>query len=479
MKYVASILGVTLITILLTGIILRSTPQITRISDATISVRVEDGAGAPLPRARVQVFDESASEVLVTAFTDSTGIASVIVPTGVTVEDPVSPQTFSIDAAYPNPVGSAGDRRLTIAYSAPISYTTKPRVEVFDILGRRVGPSSSLSSGVYLYRLDFGEGRISETRTVVVTESGPADIRLVRNDRSLGKRTTASNAKAQGLLASFVIESDKPGYVTASRPVETGAEDVNITLQMGVADRPEAAFAVSGTLEAGTLVSFDGTSSSDPAGADLQYSWDFGNGKRGGGQRVTHTYLAAGSYDVTLVASGSFGATDTTRQTIVIAAGPQPISVTGKVSGIVLDQLDNPLPGVAVTVVGDTLSAASEASGNVSLDGIAVGVPVFLRLEKQGYSSQQVKILLESDTTTANFRAALIERNTPLRISNVEDGAAVAGADGARLEIPYDGLIDENGSRVTGDVVVSLTPVDVVEQTAAFPGRFEAVNQDG
>ncbi len=479
MKYVGSILAVTLLTILLVGAILRSSPQILRLSDSTISVLVEDETGGPLPRARVQVLDESASETLVTTFTDSAGVASIVVPSGVATEDPAPPQSFTVNAAYPNPMGSAGQRRLSITYSAPISYAHKPQVEVFDILGRRVSVSRSISSGVYLYRLDFGDGRISKTRTIVVTESGPVEVRLVRSDHSIAKRTNVSMAKTQGLRANFVIESEKPGYVTASRLVETGTEDVNLTLQMLSADLPEAVFAVSGTLESGSLVTFDGGPSSDPSGAALQYSWDFGNGKRAGGQRVTHTYLAAGSYNVALVVSGSFGATDTTRQTIEIESGPQPVSLAGRVSGTVLDQLGNPLSDVTVSVVGDTITSVTGRDGIASLDGVGVGIPVFLRLERNGFSSQQVSVFLESDTTEANFRAALIERNTPLRIDNVENGASVSGADGARLEIPYDGLIDENGRRVTGAVAVNLTPVDVVEQTAAFPGRFEAVNQDG
>ena len=48
-------------------------------------------------------------------------------------------------------------------------------------------------------------------------------------------------------------------------------------------------------------LSFDGTGSSDPDLDPLTYAWDFGDGNNGTGDTPTHTYLAGGSYSVTLV----------------------------------------------------------------------------------------------------------------------------------------------------------------------------------
>ncbi len=47
-------------------------------------------------------------------------------------------------------------------------------------------------------------------------------------------------------------------------------------------------------------VYFDASSSTDPDGSIVQYLWDFGDGKGGGGKTVTHTYSAGGTYPVTL-----------------------------------------------------------------------------------------------------------------------------------------------------------------------------------
>jgi hypothetical protein len=47
-------------------------------------------------------------------------------------------------------------------------------------------------------------------------------------------------------------------------------------------------------------ISFDGTGSSDPDGDPLTYAWDFGDGNTGAGATPTHSYAAAGTYNVCL-----------------------------------------------------------------------------------------------------------------------------------------------------------------------------------
>jgi len=55
-------------------------------------------------------------------------------------------------------------------------------------------------------------------------------------------------------------------------------------------------------------VTFDASSSSDPDGDPLRFSWDFGDGAVGQGKLVQHTYSKAGEYVVILTVSDPSGA---------------------------------------------------------------------------------------------------------------------------------------------------------------------------
>ncbi len=67
--------------------------------------------------------------------------------------------------------------------------------------------------------------------------------------------------------------------------------------------------------EEGGPISFDGTASTDPAGAGLDYHWTFGDGVTATGPAPSHTYADDGSYTVTLTVTDDNGATATAQST--------------------------------------------------------------------------------------------------------------------------------------------------------------------
>ncbi len=94
-----------------------------------------------------------------------------------------------------------------------------------------------------------------------------------------------------------------------------------------VAPAPQAPVASAGgpyTGTAGTAVAFSGSSSTDPKGEALTYSWTFGDGSTGSGVAPTHIYTAAGSYSVTLKVTNTDTLSATATATATIAAGPVP-----------------------------------------------------------------------------------------------------------------------------------------------------------
>jgi PKD repeat protein len=74
-------------------------------------------------------------------------------------------------------------------------------------------------------------------------------------------------------------------------------------------------------------ITFDASSCQDPDGTIASYSWDFGDGGRGGGAIVTHTYTNSGTYMVSLVVRDNLGSSAVKTQSIEILRLSQPLNI--------------------------------------------------------------------------------------------------------------------------------------------------------
>jgi len=112
----------------------------------------------------------------------------------------------------------------------------------------------------------------------------------------------------------------------SASPANSGKATKTIQLQDRI---PIASFTfTSGTILTSASVSFNGTTSYDPDGTVVGYSWDFGDGSTGSGAIAIHSYSFAGTYFVKLNVTDNSGSTNVSTQTVTITDRPPTIALT-------------------------------------------------------------------------------------------------------------------------------------------------------
>ena len=167
------------------------------------------------------------------------------------------------------------------------------------------GAASSDTDGeVVHYSWDFGDGTQASGALVshIFMHSGSYVAHLIVTDDSGASNTTAVNVSVQNRL-------------------------------------PEAALVGGNASQfAGDPLLFDGSRSTDSDGRIVQYSWDFGDGKKENGSLLSHVYDLPGTYDVKLTVTDDSGGSTTANMTVVIIKKavpdkPKPTPAKGFIPG--------------------------------------------------------------------------------------------------------------------------------------------------
>jgi large repetitive protein len=135
----------------------------------------------------------------------------------------------------------------------------------------------------------------------------------------------------QGVEVSRRFEN--PGIYTVKLTVtdDSGAVNASASAETRVAiNHAPVAHAGDNIETNATTISFDGSNSVDADGDPLTYAWDFGDGNKASGARVTHTYKEGGNYTVQLVVDDGKGLHNSTNRTsIAVRIDRPPVAVAG------------------------------------------------------------------------------------------------------------------------------------------------------
>ncbi|MBD3343767.1 MAG: PKD domain-containing protein, partial [Chitinivibrionales bacterium] len=170
----------------------------------------------------------------------------------------------------------------------------------------------------------------SWNETMITCNTAPAKSGQITSNNGSGENvwvefdvTATVDAEKGGKLTLALDDSDGQWKIhskeNTNKPelvVETGSGSTN--------NPPSADFIANPTSgEAPLTVTFDGSSSTDPDGDALTYTWDFGDGATGSGEVVDHTYTTDGVYTVVLTVSDGNGGSDQMSTNIEVYAGNQ------------------------------------------------------------------------------------------------------------------------------------------------------------
>jgi hypothetical protein len=191
-----------------------------------------------------------------------------------------------------------------------------------------------------------------------------------------------------------------------------------------------------------------------------------------------HTMLPAlGDYTLSVIATDEAGNNDTQSKVITVVAqaslNPE-FSFTINVS----DKSGAALEAVPVTINGTTVN--TDQYGLAQFDDISQTSLMLVSASKAGYLTQTYQYSF--DTKQESAVASLTLQNINLESHTVDSTEAVDITETelhTKLILPANSFVDAEGNAVTGDVKITITPIDIRAVDSAFLGGGQALTETG
>ena len=278
------------------------------------------------------------------------------------------------------------------AYAAPGAYTV--RLTVTDGDGNSSSTTRTVTAtappGNQPPAAAFTSATTKLTATLDASTSADPDGTIASyawdfGDSATGTGKTASHSYASG--GTYQVTLTVTDNIGAA-----GTSTAQVTVQPNQVPSAQFTATVSNLAAA-----FDASGTQDPDGTIASYAWDFGDASTGTGVAPSHTYTAAGSYDVALTVLDNDGAAGTVTKTVTVVAPPPNSVIAADAFGRTAAQgWGTADTGGAWTVAG-TAGNYTVASGVGSMTLGAAGVQRFAYLTGASAPAADLQVKASTD----------------------------------------------------------------------------------
>jgi len=178
---------------------------------------------------------------------------------------------------------------------------------------------------------------------------------------------------------------------------ENASTTLSTSITVGKGTPPEAVFTYSPSNPARLhSVYFNAIESTDADGNIVSYSWDFGDGSQGSGQKISHIFQESGEYIVTLTVRDNDGLTGISTKNITVANSPsQPPQISLSIT-----------PETVTTSTGEVILNASETTDdNTQINDLIFNFVITTAEPESGNSVLTVQLI---NTNTPAIKKLLI-----------------------------------------------------------------------
>jgi len=218
-------------------------------------------------------------------------------------------------------------------------------------------------------------------------------------DGGTGSGATATHTYgASGTYSVMLTVTDNRGGTgVTTQPVTVTAPNV----------APTASFTASAS---GLTASLDGSASSDPDGTIASYGWDFGDATTDTGGTASHSYAAAGTYQVTLTVTDNQGAPGTVSKNVTVVAGAT-VYAADTFGRTTASSWGSAETGGGWTVTGGSSNfSVAPQSGNIKMAAAGAGPYAFLNGVSLADSDSVVDFTVDKAPTGGGTYVSLAAR---------------------------------------------------------------------